>query len=61
MVAMLLLALAAIGVSYVIGLIETEQAVSIAIRSSKIIGICLVALIALFAVFSLGMKRKEDL
>ena len=60
-IATLVLGLAGIGASLVIGLIESKQAIAIAVNTSKVIVICLVALVVLFAIFSLGAKSKRDI
>lgn len=57
--ATLLIALAAIGSMWVLGLIDPAAAKTSALRIGGVLGICLVTALAMAAVFSIGGRRSE--
>lgn len=57
--ATLLVAFATLGIMWVLGLIEPAAAKASAMRIGGVLGICLVAALAMVAVFSIG-GRKSD-
>jgi len=59
LVAGLLVALAILGILWVLGLIEPAAAKTSALRIGGVLGICLVAALAMAAVFRIG-GRKPD-
>ena len=59
LVATLLIALSTIGVMWVLGLIDPAAAKTSAMRIGGVLGICLVAALAMVAVFSIGASKKD--
>jgi len=59
LVATLLIALATIGVMWVLGLIDPAAAKTSAQRIGGVLGICLVTAVAMVAVFSIGGKKSD--
>lgn len=57
--ATLLVALASIGILWVLGLIDPAAAATSVVRIGAVLGICLVAALALVAVFSIGRDQGE--
>jgi len=59
LVATLLIALSTIGVMWGLGLIDPAAAKTSAMRIGGVLGICLVAALAMVAVFSIGASKKD--
>ncbi len=57
--ATLLVALATLGVLWVLGFIDPAAAKTSAVRIGGVLGICLVAALAMVAVFSIGGRKSE--
>lgn len=58
--ATIVIALAMVGIMWVLGLIEPAAAKASAYRIGGVLGICLVAALAMFAVFSVGRKGDAE-
>jgi hypothetical protein len=56
--ATLLVAFATLGIMWVLGLIEPAAAKASAMRIGGVLGICLVAALAMVAVFSIGGRKS---
>ncbi len=59
LVAGLLVALAILGILWVLGLIEPAAAGTSALRIGGVLGICLIAALAMAAVFRIGGRKQE--
>ncbi len=59
LIATLLIALATIGIMWVLGLIDPAAAKTSAYRMGGVLGICLVAALGMVAVFSIGGNKHE--
>jgi hypothetical protein len=60
LIATLLIALATIGIMWVLGLIDPAAAQTSAYRIGGVLGICLVAALAMVAVFAIGGNKTDD-
>lgn len=60
LVATLLIAIATIGTMWVLGLIDPAAAKTSAYRIGGVLGICLVAALAMVAVFSIGGNKSDN-
>ena len=59
LVATLLIALATIGIMWLLGLIDPTAAKTSAYRIGGVLGICLVAALGMVAVFSIGRGKSD--
>ncbi len=60
LIATLLIAIATIGILWVLGLIDPAAAQTSAYRIGGVIGICLVAALAMVAIFSIGGNKSDN-